>query len=261
MEIYSIHQWLLFFYLYCFLGWIWETSYVSIKRHKFVNRGFLHGPFLPIYGSGAIIVLLAIIPFKSSPVLVFIFGLIAATVLEYFTGMAMENLFHVRYWDYTKDKFNLNGYICLKSSITWGVFSLLLIYVVQPPIQDLVFKIPNNISEILALLITVGITADSVQSFNEAMDLKQLLIKYTQNNEEILRIQNKLESMAKLANENVKELKEKAELTKKLGEYKFMKQLSKASNSEYYKSLKILRRNPSAVTKKYAKALEEILKK
>lgn len=254
MEIYSIHQWLLFFYLYGFLGWVWESTYVSIKQHKFVNRGFLHGPCLPIYGSGAVIILLIVMPFKSNPYLVFIIGLVAATILEYLTGMVMEDIFHVRYWDYSKDKFNIHGYICLASSITWGVFSLLLIYIIQPPIQDIVLKIPHKISEILALVITVIFTIDAVQSSNEAMYLKELLIKYTHSNEEIHKIQQKLKSMA------AQGAKERAELNNKLVEYKLIKELSKNSDSRHKKSLRILHRNPGAVTKNYSKALDELKK-
>ncbi len=95
MYTYSTMQWILFFYIYCFIGWIWETSYVSIRTKHFTNRGFMHGPFLPIYGTGAIVILLATIPVKSIIPLVFLFGMIAATLLEFFTGAAMLKLFHV----------------------------------------------------------------------------------------------------------------------------------------------------------------------
>ena len=101
MNIYTVHQWVLLFYLYCFMGWIWESCYVSLKNHKWVNRGFLKGPLLPIYGSGAIVVLISTLVVQKNLVLVFIIGMIAATILEYITGALMEKLFHVRYWDYT----------------------------------------------------------------------------------------------------------------------------------------------------------------
>lgn len=90
MYVYSLGQWLLFFFLYCFLGWVWESCYVSAKRRQWVNRGFLHGPMLPIYGTGAVIILLATIPVRDSLWLVFLLGMLAATALEYVTGAAME---------------------------------------------------------------------------------------------------------------------------------------------------------------------------
>ena len=106
---YTIHQWLLLFYLYCFAGWVWESCYVSALKHKWINRGFLKGPLLPIYGSGAIVVLISTITVKENIFLVFIIGMIAATVLEYITGELMESIFHVRYWDYSNKPLILNG--------------------------------------------------------------------------------------------------------------------------------------------------------
>ena len=180
MHIYTLHKWLLLFYLYCFIGWIWESCYVSLKKHKWINRGFLKGPLLPIYGSGAVVVLISTLTVENNLLLVFVIGMISATILEYITGVAMEKLFHVRYWDYSKEPFNINGHICLISSLAWGVFSVLLVTFVNPNIERLVIIIPNGISEVISYIITVFITIDAVQSFNEAMDLKKILIKFTE---------------------------------------------------------------------------------
>jgi uncharacterized membrane protein len=91
---YTLDQWVLFFFFYCLCGWIWESCYVSARQHRWVNRGFLHGPLLPIYGSGAVIVLLATLRVQGSLPLIALLGLLAATVLEYCTGAAMERLFN-----------------------------------------------------------------------------------------------------------------------------------------------------------------------
>lgn len=135
LYVYSPGQWALLFFFYCFCGWVWESCYVSAKQHHWVNRGFLHGPLLPIYGSGAIIILFVTLPVADNLWLVYILGLLAATALEYVVGAVMERLFKVRYWDYTKQPFNLHGYICLTSSIAWGFFSILLVRFVHPPID------------------------------------------------------------------------------------------------------------------------------
>ena len=193
MNIYTVHQWVLLFYLYCFMGWIWESCYVSLKNHKWVNRGFLKGPLLPIYGSGAIVVLISTLVVQKNLVLVFIIGMIAATILEYITGALMEKLFHVRYWDYTTEPFNINGHVCLLCSLAWGVFSVLLVRFVNPPIEYLINNIPDEILEISAYIITVFITIDAVQSFNEAMDLKNLLIRFTERNDTIINIKKRIE--------------------------------------------------------------------
>lgn len=99
------------FFLYSFLGWVWESCYVSVKERRPVNRGFMHGPFLPLYGSGAVLVLLCTMGAGNSVVLVFLFGMAGATALEFVTGIVMESIFHVKYWDYSNQKLNLKGYI------------------------------------------------------------------------------------------------------------------------------------------------------
>ena len=209
MHIYTLHKWLLLFYLYCFIGWIWESCYVSLKKHKWINRGFLKGPLLPIYGSGAIVVLISTLTVENNLLLVFVIGVISATILEYITGVAMEKLFHVRYWDYSKEPFNINGHICLISSLAWGVFSVLLVRFVNPNIARLVIIIPNGISEVISYIITVFITIDAVQSFNEAMDLKNILIKFTERNDAITNIKKRVEIVEAFVNEDVKSIQEK----------------------------------------------------
>ena len=209
MEGYSLNQWLLFFFIYCFIGWIWESCYVSVENKKWVNRGFLRGPMLPIYGFGAIILLVATIPVKENLILVFIFGMIAATTLEYFTGVIMEKIFHVRYWDYSDEAFNFQGHICLLCSLAWGAFSILMVKVIHPPIEHGVLMIPDLISEIIVLCIIVLFTIDTVQSVNDALDLKDTLVRLTEGNETIRLIRKRLEVMAAFINEDVKELEEK----------------------------------------------------
>lgn len=104
-----------------------------------------------------------------------LFGMVGATLLEYVTGAVMERLFNVKYWDYSNQKFNLNGYICLTSSLGWGLFSVLLVKFVHVPIEGAVLKIPTIIAEGIAFVLTVAAAVDVTQSFNDAMDLKRIL--------------------------------------------------------------------------------------
>lgn len=199
---YSISQWLLFFYIYCFIGWIWESCYVSVHEKKWVNRGFLHGPFLPIYGTGAIAILWATLPVANNYFLIFLFGMISATILEYFTGALMEKIFKVRYWDYTNEKFNLNGHICLKCSLAWGVFSILMIKVIHHPINNLVLLLPHELCEMLALVFSVGVAIDATTSFREAMDLKDVINNLANSSEEIKNIQKHVNELINSIDEN-----------------------------------------------------------
>ena len=151
MHVYSAGQWVLLFFFYCFCGWVWESCYVSICRRQWVNRGFLHGPLLPIYGSGAIIILFVTLPAEDHLWLVWLLGMAAATALEYITGAVMERLFKVRYWDYSHHRFNLNGHICLSSSIAWGFFSIFLVRFLHPPVGRLLVRVPDWLVDPAAL--------------------------------------------------------------------------------------------------------------
>lgn len=192
MHAYHLSQWLIFFFIYSFIGWIWESCYVSARKRHWVNRGFLHGPMLPIYGSGAIVILVSTIGVREYPWLIFFFGLIAATALEYVTGAVMERMFHVRYWDYSNQKFNLNGYICVSSSLCWGVFSVLLVRVVHVPIEQAVLDIPLIGADVAAMVLTVITSVDLTQSFNEAMDFKRVLVQLEESREQIRKLQEKV---------------------------------------------------------------------
>ncbi|MDD6236126.1 MAG: putative ABC transporter permease [Clostridiales bacterium] len=214
MRFYAIDQWILFFMFYCFCGWIWESCYVSVLERRWVNRGFLRGPLLPIYGSGALVILIATIRVKTNLWLVFLLGMIAATVLEYITGVVMEKLFKVRYWDYSKQKLNLNGYICLTSSLAWGGFSVLLVRFVHPPIEWLILKIPQGIAEIIAIALVVLFTIDAVQSIRAALDLREMLTKLTEENEGLRRLAKRAEIIAAFGEEDLHKFRERLEWNK-----------------------------------------------
>ena len=172
---YEFRQWLSFFSLYCIFGWCFESTYVSLKQHCFVNRGFLKGPWLPLYGSGAVLVLLITMPFDQHPVAVYIAGLIGATLLELVTGEVMVRLFKVRYWDYSNQHFQYKGHICLSSSIVWGFFSVMMVYVVQPQVERFVFWLNSEFVSVMTFLITVCMVYDFAGAFRKAMDLRKLL--------------------------------------------------------------------------------------
>lgn len=202
MHAYYLSQWVLFFFIYSFIGWVWESCYVSVRKRRWVNRGFMHGPMLPLYGSGALAVLISTIGVRENMALIFLLGMLAATVLEYFTGAAMERLFHVRYWDYSNQKLNLHGYICVSSSLCWGCFSVLLVRVVHVPIETAVLRIPLAVAEGAALVLSVAAAVDLTQSFNEAMDLKRILSQLEESREQIRKLQERLKVAAEDAKED-----------------------------------------------------------
>ena len=216
MHIYTAGQWALLFYFYCLCGWVWESCYVSVRQRRWVNRGFLHGPLLPIYGSGAIIILFAVIPVEDSLCLVWLFGMMAATALEYVTGAAMERVFKVRYWDYSGQKCNLNGHICLTSSIAWGFFSILLVRFVHPPIGRLLARVPALVVDPAALALTAVFAADVVCSVQAALDFKDVLTRLTEENEELRRLARRAEIAAAFAEDDLRRFRERTEVEKLL---------------------------------------------
>ena len=202
MYVYSLGQWLLFFFLYCFLGWVWESCYVSAKRRQWVNRGFLHGPMLPIYGTGAVIILLATIPVRDSLWLVFLLGMLAATALEYVTGAAMEALFKVRYWDYSHKKFNFQGQICLESSLAWGLLTILMTRIIHKPIEAFALWLPSSVLTGVTMVVTVIFAADFALSFKAALDLRDVLVRMEQAKDELEKMQRRLDVILAVSEEN-----------------------------------------------------------
>lgn len=199
----NILTFFLVFYIYCFMGWCFESLYVSAKTKKWVNRGFMKGPFLPIYGCGAVIILFSTIPVMSSPVLVYILSFIAATVLELATGMVMEKLFKVKYWDYSGNFMNYKGYICIKSSITWGFMGMLVTYIINEPVAKFIDSLNVWISALIVVILTVIFVFDFVKSFKAAYDMREIIMSSA-------RLMNDLKEIKIQISEAIEEKKEQA---------------------------------------------------
>ena len=163
------------FYIYCFLGWCFESAYVSLRTGHLVNRGFMKAPFLPLYGSGAILLLWVSKVFEGNILLTYVVGLIAATLLELFTGMIMEMIFQIKYWNYSNQRFNFKGHICLTSSIAWGFMTLLVTRVIHEPIASVLLIIPEIVKDVVVLLLTAILIWDFAYSLREALDLRDQL--------------------------------------------------------------------------------------
>ncbi len=298
---YTIAQWILFFGWYCFLGWVWESCYVSAvqawknKRFRFVNRGFLNGPFLPIYGFAAIVILIATIPVKEKIWMVYVFGALAATLMELVTGSSMERLFKVKYWDYSNLPLNFHGYICFFISLFWGGCAVLLTEVLHVPAEKVMAVLPGWLTELAAVVFVAYFAYDFSISFHEAMDMREILERLTENNESLQRLERRFDAVVAFTpvpdvvekGRNVKEKiidrveanrERRVERIRKMrerlsnaaeGEFldkeELMKQTERLirnifsrSDRQYLRAVRHLRRNPGAVSKKYAEALKEI---
>lgn len=302
MYSYSITQWVLFFFWYCFLGWIWECFYVSARKawkHKkweFVNRGFLHGPVIPIYGFASVTILLTTIGVRENTVEVYIIGALTATLFELVTGAAMERLFKVKYWDYSDLPLNYHGYICVFVSLFWGFFSVLLVQGIHVPIESLLLQIPAVPCEIAAFSMMAVFAYDTATSFSEAMDLRDVLESLSEHNETVKRMERRFDAMIaftpipdmdeiremKLSakenliyrveklrwknEERLNRLKEHLQLPEfeKLPERQELleklefhrKRIMRKSNKQFLRAASQLKRNPNAKSVKYQEILE-----
>lgn len=208
---YSFVQWLAFFYFYCFFGWCFESTYVSLKSRKLVNRGFMRGPFLPLYGSGAIMMLVVSMPFQDNLVLTYIAGVIGATALEYVTGVCMEGLFKVRYWDYSNQPFNFQGHICLGSSLAWGGLTILMTHVIHKPVEGVIFSIPMRLLLLMVFILTIFIVVDLTLSFKAALDIREILVQMEKAKEEMVHMQKRLDVIIAIGAEAKEEMIEELE--------------------------------------------------
>ena len=152
------------FIIYSFIGWVLEEFNSVIRYRRFVNRGFLVGPICPIYGIGALLVILPLQHYRNDPIALFFLSIILFSMLEYFTSFIMEKLFRARWWDYSKYHFNINGRICLETMIPFGVLGVALNYFIHPPIQNLVTSIPEPLFFIISVVLLAIFLVDLVVS-------------------------------------------------------------------------------------------------
>lgn len=251
---YTIAQWLLYFFIYCFIGWCFESTYVSLKKRRFVNRGFLMGPFLPIYGSGAIMMLVVSAPFQDNMIATYFAGLVGATALEYVTGVTMEALFKVRYWDYSNQKFNFQGHICLSSSLAWGAFTVLLTKWIHKPIERLVMKIPQG--AVIAIVSVIGaiLFVDLVISVKAALDLRAVLYKLEKAKQEMGLLKRRLDVVIAIANEENEQRKEQQKEQRGQWEQRIEERLTQMG----FLGRSVFKRNPGMMSVRFKESMEEL---
>ncbi|MCR4907322.1 MAG: putative ABC transporter permease [Lachnospiraceae bacterium] len=200
---YSIDQWLFFFYFYCVFGWCFESAYMSVCNKKLTNRGFMRGPYLPIYGAGGLMMMLISIPSRSILYLFFA-GAISATILEFLTGTVMEAVFKASYWDYSDKKFNYKGIICPSSTIAWGVLTVIFMHFLYTPLERVMLSIPVNTMTIAVRVLTPIFLLDFAFSFSAAMSIRDILIRMEELKSEALRLKKRLDVLQAFAGDTVK---------------------------------------------------------
>lgn len=164
----------LYFVFYSMIGYVCEVFYVYLGSKKWVNRGFMHGPYIPIYGNGAMIVSLALLHVKKDSFIIFLVGLLLCSFLEYITSFVMEKVFHNRWWDYSERKYNLNGRVCLQNSVLFGLGSVAIIYIFNPLFNKLYNLLNDKAVLYIAIILFIIMLTDFLISFFEAIKVSSI---------------------------------------------------------------------------------------
>ena len=177
--LYNFSFWFIMFLLYSMIGYVAEIINLTIMTKKPVwNRGFLIGPYLPIYGVGSLIMVFFLNRYENDLIVLFVMGAFCCTLLEYFTSLVMEKLFKLRWWDYTDYKFNLNGRVCLLNAILFGIGGIIVVRILNPLFSWLVYLMPKNITILLAIILFIGFLIDFVMSCYITNNLKLNVARY-----------------------------------------------------------------------------------
>lgn len=202
----TINQLISYFIIYSIGGWLLESAYRSFCEKKIVNSGFLHGPYCPIYGVGTIIMVIFLQDIKR-PEILFIIGFVVLTVLEYIVGIVLEKLFHTKYWDYSHEKFNIKGRICLINSIYWGILAIIFTLIIHPNVQKFIQAIPIqaiitiNAMMLIILLIDTIISIEKIKSLESSIEeLKQITVKIKEKIETL-----KIDTQNKISDRKIKD--------------------------------------------------------
>lgn len=178
IELINVLRLFSYFFIYSFFGWILESVYKTIYEKKWVNSGFLYGPLCPIYGTGAIIMILFLSSFKNNIFLLFLVAVIVLSIWEYFVGWLLEKLFNTKYWDYTNNRFNIHGRICMFNSIVWGILGVIFIGLVHPIIEGKIFLIKQNVLLYITIILTIPFLIDTIKSVMKVKAINKAIDKF-----------------------------------------------------------------------------------
>ncbi|HCF38877.1 MAG TPA: hypothetical protein DER56_07465 [Thermosipho africanus] len=166
---------LLYLFMYSFWGWCAEVIYAALKEGEFVNRGFLNGPICPIYGFGAVSVVIILKPFHNNLFILFAGSIVATSLIELITGFILEKVFKHRWWDYSDEKFNIGGYICPIFSLMWGIACLVIVAYINPIIVGAVNIIPETAAKIVLTILIILFTVDFIATTETILKMNKRL--------------------------------------------------------------------------------------
>ena len=173
----TIKKYFLIFMFYSIIGWVMEVIYALATKKKLSNRGFLIGPYCPIYGVGCVLIIILLSSYKDHPAGMFVLAILIASVLEYFTSYIMEKLFKARWWDYNKTKYNINGRVCADTMIPFGIIACFVMYIVHPVVLNILNSISDQKQTIIFIVLAIIFILDMIASFNIVNNFKKTIKK------------------------------------------------------------------------------------
>lgn len=279
----SVYEIVWFFILYSFLGWVIEVVYHAVSKGVIVNRGFLNGPVCPIYGFGMIGVFVlfnSLFPegaYGMNGGLLFLFGLALATAIELFGGWALDKIFHARWWDYSKEPFNLNGYICPKFSLYWGLAIVFAVRIFHPFLAKNTVEIwPKNIGWPVAIVLSIIYMADVVVTVMIVNGMNKELGELDKIQSDMRIVSDhltdtlgngSLKAMQRMQEDRVKaelaegELRERAEKTREMLEKKREELYRKFSQNTLFGPGRLIKAFPDLKMRDHEEALKHIKEK
>lgn len=212
----------LYFFVYSFLGWCSEVAFAAFKERRFINRGFLNGPYCPIYGFGVVIVISLLSSFENNLILLFAASVILTTLLEGLTGWVLDKIFHNKWWDYSDMPMNIGGYVCLIFSLMWGVACVVIVKVLHPLIHKLLAFLPGPLGIVLIVALSVIMFADLYVTASTIFRFNRQLASMNRIAEELHALSDQLGSeiyeKTILAVEKQEAFKEKQEMLREKGQ-------------------------------------------
>lgn len=222
-----------YFIIYSFLGWSLESIYKTICLRKPVNSGFLYGPFCPMYGIGAVL-MTSIGEISNNIIVIFLISFLVFSIWEYIVAVILEKLFKTKYWDYSDLKFNIQGRVCLKNSIYWGILGVFLIFIIHPIIENLTNLIPSDILRYTNIILCIAIIVDTSITIYRIMFIDKKIRQVFEIGDtlkEKIKEFKETEYKEKLSKENaqqfINELKEKQAILK----FKLYKRIVRLKNA------------------------------
>lgn len=248
---------LMYFIVYSVLGWIMESIIRSVIERKIINTGFLKGPVCPIYGIGAIIMLLFLERFQDNIIGLFFISIVILTAWEYLVGVLLEKMFNTKYWDYSHQKFNFQGRICLTNSLFWGILGVVFVKYIHPFVQSLISKVDMNLLYYIIGILSLVMIVDFITTVIRVKNIKMTLENVDKINKEI---KEKLKELRKI-NKDLKQEQDETKSKTKENIQKLVEKLKKKRNKTILRLYKSVYRLKKAFPAINTKEIAEVLNK